>query len=148
MDKVPRKIRLEQSSSPFFKVVGWKCNSLKSEKIAPGMVIPFIVQFTPEENTDYVHNLLCETERERFIVPIRVIGARGFIDISDEISFVNVPVKLSSTKTVLVRNIGDDIAKFEIDTEEPFSCYPTTGCLPVGESMQLHISYLPMVLRP
>jgi hydrocephalus-inducing protein len=109
------------------------------------MEIPFIVQFTPEENTDYVHNLLCETERERFIVPIRVIGARGFIDISDEIAFVNVPVKLRTTKTVLVRNIGDDVAKFEIHAEEPFSCDPESGCLPVGESMQLNISYSPMV---
>jgi hydrocephalus-inducing protein len=125
--------------------LGWKNNSLHSDKIAPGMEIPFILKFTPEEKTDYIHNLICETEREKFIVPIRAIGARGFLDISDEIVFSEVPVKIVSSKTILVRNIGDALAKFNIEIDGAFSCAPSIGCVQPGESIQLVIQFHPKV---
>ena len=50
---------------------------LQSEKIAPGMEVQYVVKFTPEERVDYVHELICVTEREKFIVPIKAVGARG-----------------------------------------------------------------------
>jgi hypothetical protein len=109
------------------------------------MEIPFVVKFTPEENTDYIHNLVCETEREKFIVPIRAIGARGLLDISDEIVFSQVPVKIESSKTVLVRNIGDAVAKFQIETDGRFSCTPKTASVQVGESIQVTIQFHPKV---
>jgi hydrocephalus-inducing protein len=37
----------------------------------------YVVKFTPEEHVDYLFELVCVTEREKFIVPIRAIGARG-----------------------------------------------------------------------
>nr|KAJ3422705.1 CDP-diacylglycerol--glycerol-3-phosphate 3-phosphatidyltransferase [Polyrhizophydium stewartii] len=77
MDKFARKLRLEPIDSAHFSVHGWNTNSLNSGKVAPGMEIPFIVKFKPEENVDYVCNLVCETEREKFLLPIRAIGARG-----------------------------------------------------------------------
>ena len=41
------------------------------------MEVQYVVKFSPEERVDYVHELICVTEREKFIVPIRAIGARG-----------------------------------------------------------------------
>jgi hypothetical protein len=76
---VPRKIRIEDPNSSYFSVHGWKNKSLQSDKIAPGMEVSFIVKFKPEENVDYMHNLICVTDREKFIVPIKSIGARGII---------------------------------------------------------------------
>lgn len=75
--KVARKIRVEQADSPYFSVQGWKKKGLQSEKIAAGMEIQYLVKFTPEENVDYIHELICVTERETFVVPINAIGARG-----------------------------------------------------------------------
>jgi hydrocephalus-inducing protein len=52
----------------------------QSEKIAPGMEVQYVVKFSPEERVDYIHELICATEREKFIVPIKAIGARGLKD--------------------------------------------------------------------
>jgi hydrocephalus-inducing protein len=75
--QVPRKIRLEASTSPYFSISGWKKKTLQSDKVAPGMEVSFVVKFTPEENVDYMHEIVAITEREKFIVPIRAVGARG-----------------------------------------------------------------------
>jgi hydrocephalus-inducing protein len=63
---------------------------------------------------DYMHELVCITEREKFIVPVRAIGARAVLDFPDEINFPIGPVKYSNTKTLLIRNIGNREAKFTI----------------------------------
>jgi len=62
---------------PYFSIKGTNSPSLNSEKIAPGMEVQYIITFTPEENVDYKYNLVCITEREKFLVPIVAIGARG-----------------------------------------------------------------------
>jgi len=62
---------------PYFSIRGTNSISLNSEKIAPGMEVQYIITFTPEENVDYNYNLVCITEREKFLVPIIAIGARG-----------------------------------------------------------------------
>jgi hypothetical protein len=70
-DQVPRKIRVEQTDNPNFTVSGWKKEGLQSEKIASGMETQFVVRFTPEESIDYIEEIVCVTERETFVVPIR-----------------------------------------------------------------------------
>ena len=67
---------------------------------------------------DYYHELVCTTERERFIVPVRAIGARGILDFPDDVHFPPAPVKYLSSKTLLVRNIGDRDCKFALYTEK------------------------------
>ena len=59
---------------------------------------------------------MCITEREKFIVPIQAIGARALIDFPDNIYFPLAPVKHKSVKTILIRNIGNAEAKFNLDT--------------------------------
>ena len=43
---------------------------------------------------DYTHELICITEREKFLVPVKAIGARAILDFPDEISFGTCPVKV------------------------------------------------------
>lgn len=37
---------------------------------------------------------MCITERERFLVPVKAIGARGILDFPDEVHFGICPVKV------------------------------------------------------
>jgi hydrocephalus-inducing protein len=43
---------------------------------------------------DYIHELICITEREKFLVPVKAIGARAILDFPDEINFGTAPVKV------------------------------------------------------
>lgn len=43
---------------------------------------------------DYTHELICITEREKFLIPVKGIGARAILDFPDEISFGTCPVKV------------------------------------------------------
>lgn len=52
-------------------------DSLHTGKIAAGMEVPFVLKFTPTDDADFAYNLVCTTDREKFIVPIRVISSRG-----------------------------------------------------------------------
>uniref|UniRef100_A0A8C5ZIQ1 HYDIN/VesB/CFA65-like Ig-like domain-containing protein n=1 Tax=Marmota marmota marmota TaxID=9994 RepID=A0A8C5ZIQ1_MARMA len=142
-DKIPRMVKIIEESSPYFKVVSPKdiCH-----KVAPGVPSVFRILFTPEENKDYSHMLTCVTEREKFIVPIKARGARAILDFPDELNFSNCPVKYSTQKILLVRNIGNKDAVFHIVTHRPFSVKPTDGILNVGESTQLEVEFEPQTI--
>ena len=43
---------------------------------------------------DYTHELICITEREKFLVPVRAVGARAILDFPDEINFGTCAVKV------------------------------------------------------
>ncbi|XP_047008963.2 hydrocephalus-inducing protein homolog isoform X3 [Ictalurus punctatus] len=139
-DKIPRLVKVVEDDSPYFKVVSPVdvCN-----KVAPGMASTFTVLFTPQENKDYIHRVICMTEREKFEVPIRAIGPRAILDFPDELHFSLCPVKCLSQKTLLIRNIGKGEAKFQLSTQNPFSVEPSVGTLSVGESMQVTVDFLP-----
>ncbi|KAJ8406634.1 hypothetical protein AAFF_G00302080 [Aldrovandia affinis] len=114
-DKIPRLVKVVEEGSLHFRVLSPLdvCN-----KVAPGMASTYIVLFTPQENKqDYVHRLICVTERERFEVPIRAIGARAILDFPDHLHFPLNPVKCPAQKTLLVRNIGNSEAKFQLSTQ-------------------------------
>ncbi|KAI9356512.1 hypothetical protein DFJ73DRAFT_958267 [Zopfochytrium polystomum] len=142
-DKFTRRLKLEPISHPNFKVSGVKSDSLQSGKVAPGMEVQFMLTFNPEEKVDYVYNLVCITEREKFLLPIRAIGARGALDFPDEIAFGECPVRFTNTRTLYVRNIGDRAAKFQISIHEPFEAEPKSGCLEVNDNMQIDINFKP-----
>ncbi|XP_013359426.1 PREDICTED: hydrocephalus-inducing protein homolog isoform X2 [Chinchilla lanigera] len=139
-DKVPRMVKIVEESSPYFKVISPKDTGYK---VAPGVPSVFRVLFTPEENKDYAHVLTCVTEREKFIIPIKAIGARAILDFPDQLNFSTCPVKYSTQKILLIRNIGNKDAVFHIETRRPFSVEPTDGTLNVGESMQLEVDFEP-----
>ncbi|XP_070307131.1 hydrocephalus-inducing protein homolog isoform X1 [Odocoileus virginianus] len=142
-DTIPRMVKVVEESSPYFKVISPKGIS---HKVAPGVPSVFRILFTPEENKDYAHVLTCVTEREKFIVPIKARGARAIIDFPDKLSFPTCPVKYSTQKTLLVRNIGNKGSVFHIKTHRPFSVEPSVGTLNVGESMQLEVDFEPQTV--
>ena len=44
---------------------------------------------------DYDHELVCITEREKFVLPVKAIGSRALLDFPDELHFSAAPVKVS-----------------------------------------------------
>ncbi|XP_077145064.1 hydrocephalus-inducing protein homolog isoform X4 [Ranitomeya variabilis] len=140
-DKVPRLVKVTQESSPYFQIVS--PNDV-CHKVAPGMPSTFRVLFTPEENKDYVHELICITEREKFVVPVRAIGARAMLDFPDQIRFEVCPVKCNTQKTLLVRNIGNREARFQLLTQRPFQVEPVSAVLDTGICMQVTMEFQPM----
>ncbi|CAB1432185.1 unnamed protein product [Pleuronectes platessa] len=141
MDKVSRQVKLELQVSEYFHVESSKDSA---SKVAPGMSTTFTVCFTPQENKDYDHRLVFVTERERFEVPVRAIGPRAILDFRDELYLPLCPVKASTERTQLVRNIGNRMAKFTLHTQSPFSVTPSSGTLDIGESMQVTVNFHPM----
>ncbi|NXO98755.1 HYDIN protein, partial [Certhia brachydactyla] len=93
---------------------------------------------------DYSHKLTCITGRERIVVPIRAIGARAILDFPDQLDFSECPVKHSTQKTLLVRNIGNRVALCQLRTQSPFSVVPATGTLGVGDTMQVTVEFHPL----
>lgn len=140
-DNVARRVKIVQPESPCFTVE--LTQKKPSSKIAPGMDISYTLSFTPEERTDYFCDLVCYTEREKFIIPVRALGPRGWLDFPDEVFFDKAPVKAETIKTVLIRNVGDALSKFSISSSPPFTVTPSSAALEVGESMQLHFAFFP-----
>ncbi|XP_036605974.1 hydrocephalus-inducing protein homolog [Trichosurus vulpecula] len=142
-DKIPRLVKIVEESSPYFKVISPNdiCN-----KVAPGVPSTFRILFTPEENKDYSHVLTCVTEREKFIVPIKARGARAILDFPDELNFGICPVRYSTQKILLVRNIGNREAVFHIQIGSPFSAEPCVGTVSVGDTVQMTVDFEPLVL--
>ncbi|NWI41840.1 HYDIN protein, partial [Picathartes gymnocephalus] len=93
---------------------------------------------------DYFHQLICSTEREEFIVPIRAIGARAILDFPDQLDFSECPVKYSTQKTLLVHNLGNRVAHYQLSTQSPFSVTPAMGTLGVGDAMQVTVAFQPL----
>lgn len=100
-------------------------------KVAAGMEIAFTVRFTPPSGEDFGTDLVLATEREKFIVPVRAIGTRACLDLPDVISFEPTPAKESSTRSLLVRNVGTRAGTFELRTTAPYSVSPTVATLDV-----------------
>ncbi|XP_076848184.1 hydrocephalus-inducing protein homolog isoform X3 [Brachyhypopomus gauderio] len=140
IDTIPRHVKVLEEDSLYFKVVSPVDIGCK---VAPGMTSTFTVFFTPHEKKDYIHRLVCVTEREKFEVPIKAIGAYAILDFPDQVHFPPCPVKCSVQNTLLVRNIGHGQAIFQLSTQSPFSVEPSVGTLGVGESMQITIEFLP-----
>lgn len=177
-DKFTRRLKLEPITHPNFKISGGikstssttpPSTSLQSGKIAPGMEVQFLLTFNPEEKVDYSYNIVCVTEREKFILPVRAIGARGLLDFPDEIPFTTCPVKFLTTKTLFIRNIGDKAAKFSIEFIEgpmvdgekresggqtvdegessgAFEAEPKAGFLDVDRCMQVDVLFRPEIV--
>ncbi|KAL7750642.1 hypothetical protein RI367_003984 [Sorochytrium milnesiophthora] len=163
-------------------------------RVAAGMDVPFVLSFTPDEARDYHCNIVCHTERETFVVPVCAIGPRGMpnsllhkskalilctvavLDLPDEINFSVIPVRHTTTRTLLLRNIGSRDAKFvtsilmssaasddddnaadnafaarrsygqlssmptkRAPLANPYTIKPSSGFVPVGQSMQLNV---------
>ncbi|XP_069731691.1 hydrocephalus-inducing protein-like [Phaenicophaeus curvirostris] len=139
-DKVPRLVKVTTEISPYFKLVN---HDLAWHKVPPGRTATFHILFIPEENKDYLHELICITERGEFIVPIRAIGARAILDFPAHLDFSICPVNYSTRKTLLIRNVCSREARYRISTQSPFSVDPSIGNLGIGEATQVTVEFHP-----
>lgn len=143
-DSVPRLIKVIQDASPYFKIV--RPNDA-GRKVAPGMSTTYQVCFFPDAIKDYAHELICVSEREKFLIPIKCIGARGMIDIPDVIEFGECPVKMTKSKTLFVRNVGNDVARFSLSSAAlTFETVPNCAELKIQEATQITIEFKPTLL--
>ena len=151
-DSVARRIKLLQPESPFFEISAPRQANgepLKQSKIAAGMEICFVVKFKPQEVRDYQYDLVCSTEREKFVVPIRAIGMRPMMTFPDEINFGVCPVKSESRKSLLLQNIGSSIARFTLRSTNPcFTCPGEEQIVDPGASLMLELFFIPNTANP
>ena len=142
MDTVSRQVKLEPPMSHYFSLR----KNMKSTRVAPGMDVKFTFQFRPQAKIDYKYDLICSTERERFIIPVRAVGSRPTIDLASDYDFGTVPVNHSSILPILVRNTGQLSTTFTASTiPNLFDVQPSGGVLGVGEAVQLVLSVNPNV---
>ncbi|XP_064263019.1 hydrocephalus-inducing protein-like [Passer domesticus] len=106
-------------SCPYFQLA---CPRGVYHTVPAGASAPVRIRFSPEENKDYSHQLVCVTERERIVVPIRAIAARAVLDFPEQLDFSRCPVKCSSQKTLLLRNTGNLEARFKLSTQSSSTC--------------------------
>jgi len=98
------------------------------------MEIQFIIRFSPEAKIDYNYDLIVETEREKFTVPIRAVGKRAMIDFPDSLDFGNVPVKYVTEKPVIIRNLGEKTSKWQLKLPQGFDSAKKEGVLEYGKN--------------
>ncbi|XP_077642552.1 hydrocephalus-inducing protein homolog [Lonchura striata] len=66
---------------------------------------------------DYFHELVCSSAREKIVVPIQAVGARAILDFPDQLDFPVCPFKYSSQKTLLVCNVSNQAARYQLSTQ-------------------------------
>ncbi|XP_064262856.1 hydrocephalus-inducing protein-like [Passer domesticus] len=114
VDKFPHVVKVSMERSPYFQVMG---SNDAYRLLVPAVSVPVRIRFSPGENKDYSHELLCVTERERIVVPIRAIAAQTVLDFPEQLDFSTCPVKSSTQKTLLLRNTGNLEARFQLSTQ-------------------------------
>ncbi|XP_067203900.1 hydrocephalus-inducing protein-like [Linepithema humile] len=139
--KMSQHLKILCDPDPFFSVEYHGSNY--SAMIAPGLVHVYDVKFKPAEKRDYEYCVEFVNDTKVFVVPIIAIGPRPILDIPDRIEIPATAVKILSSKTILVRNLGEAPAIFNFSTDNPyFFVEPSRGILGKEETMQLTVSFL------
>lgn len=94
----------------------------------------FIIRFSPESKSDYNYDIIVETEREKFVVPIVAVGKRAMIDFPDSLDFGNCPVKYATEKPVIIRNLGEKTTKWFLILPTGFDADKKEGVLEYGKN--------------
>ena len=130
-DAFARRIKVLPPDTPHFTVSPVfddpNLANPKDGKVAAGMEVCYLVTFLPREKRDYEYSLVCVTEREKFVLPVRASGTRACLDFPDQLAIGVSPVKHEASHTFLVRNIGEKPTKFTLSATEPFGVYPRHG---------------------
>ncbi|XP_074407352.1 hydrocephalus-inducing protein homolog [Zonotrichia albicollis] len=140
-DKFPQVVKVSMESSPYFQLMS---SNNAYRVVLPGASAPVRIRFTPNESKDYSHEFVCVTARERIVVPIVAIGARAVLDLPAQLDFSKCPVKHSTQQTLLVRNVGNVKARYQLSTPSPFSVVPATGILGAGETLKVTVTFHPL----
>ncbi|KAL8270019.1 hypothetical protein Esti_006052 [Eimeria stiedai] len=105
--------------------------------VAPGMSATFVVTFHPSDQSSYAYDLVVETERERFLVPLRAFHGLCQVDLPPIVVLGRATVCLRKETTALISNTGTAGALVSLETRPPFGVYPSNFFLQVGGSQQV-----------
>lgn len=148
-DKVARKFKIIKTNNPNFQVSvakNSKGEDLQFSKVAYGMEVMFIVTFTPSEMKDYSIDLVCCSEREKFIVPVRAICAIPQVTLPDELDFGHCHVKGVARRTCQVQNTSQLPVTFTLQSSHAeFSYTDTQVSIEPGAWYQLDVYFRPRV---
>ncbi|EFN85827.1 Hydrocephalus-inducing protein-like protein [Harpegnathos saltator] len=95
--------------------------------VAPGLIHAYNVSFSPAESRDYEYRVefVVDGDGDRddddddvLAVPVIAIGPRSVLDIPDQIEIPTTAVKISSSRTIVVRNVGDAPATFNFYSDQ------------------------------
>eukprot|EP00606_Chrysophyceae_sp_TOSAG23-5_P001379 GSChrysophyteH2.ASY1.ANO1.1161.1 assembled CDS len=126
-DSVARRIKLVQPESAFFE-----------------MSAPRLPSGEPLQVRDYSWDLMCCTEREKFLVPIRAIGMRPRLTFPDHVDFGFCPVKSAMRKVLGVQNVGAAQARFNMKSlTREFSCPGEEIIVEPGASQMIELFLTP-----
>ncbi|KAM3664994.1 hydrocephalus-inducing protein homolog [Ammospiza maritima maritima] len=125
--QIARMVKVSMESSPYFQLA---CPSDVYHIVPPGASAP-----------NYSHELTCITAKEKIVVPIEAIGARAILEFPAQVEFSECPVKYTTQKILLVRNVGNRTAHYQLSTERPFSVVPTSGILGAGDTMRVTVRF-------
>ena len=75
-DNVNRRLKVLKVDSVHFEVVPPKGTAAGGSKVAPGMEVAYQIIFTPRAEHDHACELVCLSEREKFVVMISARGPR------------------------------------------------------------------------
>jgi hydrocephalus-inducing protein len=142
-DNVNRRLKVLSIESTVFAVEPPKGSANGSSKVAPGMEVAYKITFTPRNNQDYSCELVCLSEREKFLVSISARGPRACFEFPDGVDFGLQPVRANATEAFLLRNTGVANGRFVLSVPQPFSVSPSDGALKAGEALQLTFGFNP-----
>lgn len=146
-DRFPRRIKIIAPDSPFFSVSGpmsMRGAPLVDTRVAPGTELCYTITFTPRDVDDYAYELVCVTEREKFIVPLRAAGKAAALSMPDAVSFPNVPVRSTTARTMVIRNVGSKGTAFRLAPQAPFSASPDRGFIAPEEYVTITLTFAPL----
>ncbi|XP_017761797.1 PREDICTED: hydrocephalus-inducing protein homolog [Eufriesea mexicana] len=137
---VPRYLRNTYEPDPFFTVEF--CGSSFSTMLAPGLSNSYRVRFMPQRREDCHYEMKFATDAGDLIVPVIAINGRGILDFPDRIDVPLTAVKISSSKTIFVRNVGNAPVVFTLYTDNPcFWIEPSKGRVEEEESLQFTVYF-------
>jgi hydrocephalus-inducing protein len=153
-DSVARRIKVHPPKTPFFEISAPKTPNgepLKQTKIAAGMEVCYVITFKPQQVQEYSLELVCSTEREKFVVPVRAVGMQPRMTFPDEIAFGTCAVKSTTRKTLLVQNVGSSVARFFMRTSvnpQSFTCPSEELTVEAGASQMIELFFTPQSAKP
>ncbi|CAN8175281.1 unnamed protein product [Coccothraustes coccothraustes] len=112
--QIPWLVKVSMERCPYFQLA---CPRDVYHVVPAGASAPVRIRFSPAENKDYCHELVCMTARVRIVVPIRAIGARAVLDFRGQLDFSKCAVKCSTQQTLLLRNVGARAARYQLSTQ-------------------------------
>ena len=111
-DYVGRRMKIQEIRSAFFHVKRDLGDDKGRDKVAPGMEVSYTITFTPQDPINYEYDMVVVTEREKLIVPLKALGPIPRFDFPDLVEFPLAPVRVETSKVLLVRNVGNATGSF------------------------------------